>query len=491
MASTSTGLHRLKLSATCVAVALNAICANGVLTFPLMAPALAQRMKFTQLQLTSIVVAGMIGQYPLSPLIGKLVDYYGPWLCSLIASVLFSSAFSLLSWEFSNTPDDIEIASPTSFRRLVVYFAMAGCATAFSYFSALFAASKNFPKLIGMASGFSNVTFGMSPLFLSLLATTFYTNADTGLDVAGFSAFLALLCGGVNLFGTLALHTPNLRATQQPPAESGLETGSEPDETTSLLSGAPKGPLVELLAVPVEEPKTGSMLDLLKDPYFCVLFVLLALILGSCEMVISNIGTIVLSLPLSSADAAVTQVPASEVMIASQVRLLAISNTLCRLFVGPLADYFSPVASYLPNGVYCFTRKHHASRVLYLTAGAAVLVISFVWTEIGIRSQNAIWALTLGVGMVNGCIFTIIPGILSSIWGLENVGRNFGVAVYAPFFGTPIFSFLYSFVAESHSNGGICKGVDCWRFTFWVNTAAVSLAFFLSLLLWKKWRYRV
>jgi hypothetical protein len=76
--------------------------------------------------------SGMIGQYPLSPLVGKLVDYYGPWLCSLIASVLFSSAFSLLSWEFSNTPDDIEVASPTSFRRLVVYFAMAGSATAFS-----------------------------------------------------------------------------------------------------------------------------------------------------------------------------------------------------------------------------------------------------------------------------------------------------------------------------------------------------------------------
>jgi hypothetical protein len=122
-------------------------------------------------------------------------------------------------------------------------------------------------------------------------------------------------------------------------------------------------------------------------------------------MVISNIGTIVLSLPPSSADAVV---PASEVVIASQVRLLAISNTLCRLFVGPLADYFSPVASYLPNGVYCFARKHHASRVLYLIAGAGILVISFVWTEIGVRSQSTIWALSLGVGMVNGGVFNIM-----------------------------------------------------------------------------------
>ena len=33
------------------------LCAGGVLTFPLMSPALATRMKFTQPQLTSIVLA--------------------------------------------------------------------------------------------------------------------------------------------------------------------------------------------------------------------------------------------------------------------------------------------------------------------------------------------------------------------------------------------------------------------------------------------------
>jgi len=32
------------------------LCAGGVLTFPLMSPALAARMKFTQPQLTSIVL---------------------------------------------------------------------------------------------------------------------------------------------------------------------------------------------------------------------------------------------------------------------------------------------------------------------------------------------------------------------------------------------------------------------------------------------------
>lgn len=74
----------------------------------------------------------MVGQYPLSPLVGKLIDSYGPWLCSFIASVLFSSAFSLFAWEYNNTPADIETSSPASLQRLVIYFAMIGCGTSFS-----------------------------------------------------------------------------------------------------------------------------------------------------------------------------------------------------------------------------------------------------------------------------------------------------------------------------------------------------------------------
>lgn len=150
------------------------------------------------------------------------------------------------------------------------------------YFSALFAASKNFPELIGIAAGFSNVAFGLSPLFLSLVATTFFTDEDTGLDVPRFVGCLAILCGLVNLLGAFTLNTPDLRVLKEPLSESDLE-GSEPDENTSLLSGSLKGPSVEVHVVPVEEPRQGAMADLFKDPYFWVLGVFLALTLGSVE----------------------------------------------------------------------------------------------------------------------------------------------------------------------------------------------------------------
>jgi len=82
-----------------------------------------------------------------------------------------------------------------------------------------------------------------------------------------------------------------------------------------------------------------------------------------------------------------------EITIATQVRLLAIANTLSRLLSGPLADILSPVARYLPSGVYCFTKKQRFSRVLFLSCSATILAFSFAWTEVAVRSQREIWVL--------------------------------------------------------------------------------------------------
>jgi len=126
-------LRRAQLAVTCCAIAANALCAGGIFTFPLISPALASHLKLTQPQLTTIVLAGMVGQYPLASIVGNCIDKYGPWACSLVSSVLFFFGFGLFSWEIANTPVDITHPSLTSFRRLTVFFFMAGLGTVFSY----------------------------------------------------------------------------------------------------------------------------------------------------------------------------------------------------------------------------------------------------------------------------------------------------------------------------------------------------------------------
>lgn len=108
------------------------------------------------------------------------------------------------------------------------------------------------------------------------------------------------------------------------------------------------------------------------------------------ETVQSNIGSITLSLsPASSTTSEIS----SEAAIATQVRLFAIANTASRPLAGALADILSPVARYLPSGMYCFAKKQRFSRVLFLSLAAVILAISFVWTEAFVRTQRAICVL--------------------------------------------------------------------------------------------------
>ena len=146
----------------------------------------------------------------------------------------------------------------------------------FSFFSLLFAATKNFPNLIGVASSASMVMFGLSPLFLSLFATNVFTDPQSGLDLTQYLTFLALVGGIVNLFGACVLTVPD--------GHTGLETADDEseatiDETTSLLSG-PRKCDEEVHVIAVKEPDEVSLVDLVKDPYFWVLFAFASITIG-------------------------------------------------------------------------------------------------------------------------------------------------------------------------------------------------------------------
>lgn len=77
------------------------------------------------------------------------------------------------------------------------------------------------------------------------------------------------------------------------------------------------------------------------------------------------------------------------------------------------------------------------------------------------------------------------PSIVASLWIGPSAGRNFGIVTYAPFIGTPLFSYLYAFISASYKSddGSVCTGTRCWRTTFWITTSTSVLAFILTLIL--------
>jgi len=449
-------------------------------------------MKLTQPQLTTIALAGMVGQYPFAAFVGKLLDRHGPRACSLLAALLFSTGFGLFSWVIAHTPDTIEKPSSASFRALAVCFCLSGLATVLSYFSFVFSATKAFPRYMGVASGTSMAIFGFSPLLLSAIASRYFTYPDTGLNVTYFLAFLAILNGAVHLFSGLCMqgtdHIVPISATIEDPQPSSssvsiavVEDVEEAERRPLMTNKRPSSELdFPLFCVP--EPQNGSVTDLLRDPSFWLLTLIVAVVLGTAETVMANLGSIFVSLS-----------PKDGTSVSTQVQLLSATNTLSRLIVGPLADFVSPVASYLHSGIWSFPRKQHVSRIAFLTGAALLSTGTFLWLVIHVRTQEAMWLLSTGVGIVYGTTFTILPGILSSIWGLPNLGRNFGIISYAPFFGTTLFSYVYAFVAAENTptTETACKGVECWLSTFWFSAVMTLLAACGSGVLWVRWKGRV
>ncbi|KAF7304808.1 MFS general substrate transporter [Mycena kentingensis (nom. inval.)] len=425
------------------------LLAGGVFTFPLLSPVLAERL--SQPQLTSIVLAGMAGQYPLTPLVGAVIDRHGPRWCSLIASVLFCVAFGGFAFQTEGM-----LTSPTpppsaTLYLLVVWFAFAGFATVFAYFSSLFAATRMFSEYPGAAAGVVMALFGLSPLFLSFVASTVFTRES--LDLVGFLRFLSIATGVVLFTGAWTLPSK---------ADSKSET-AEPSEQTPLLGDA-AGPI------------TNSVWSLLRDPYFWFLFFVLTVTLGPCEMIISNVGTIVTSLPPVAGGSSLAAA-------ASQVKILSICNTLTRLVTGPFADFVSPIRNLQT------LHRHHISRAAFLVLPASILGLAFGWMQLCARSQGDVWILSAGTGIAYGATFTVLPSIISAIWGAKNQGRNFGIVVFAPLTGTTIFSYLFAFVVKRNtSEDEICRGSGCWRITFGVAAALQLVAVALSLLLWRRWR---
>lgn len=124
------------------------------------------------------------------------------------------------------------------------------------------------------------VMYGLSPLFLSFFATNIFTDPHSGLDLTKYLTFLALLGGTVNLIGACVLTVPESNAVLET-TDGGSEASI--DETTSLLFG-PRKQDEEVHVTAVQEPDELSLANLLRDPYFCVLFVFMSLTIGCVSL---------------------------------------------------------------------------------------------------------------------------------------------------------------------------------------------------------------
>jgi len=456
---------KLELFFTCACIGANALCAGAIFCFPLLAAPLGVNLRLSQAQLSTIALAGMMGQYPFGPIWGMLADRCGPWACSLCASVLFALSFALFSTTVSAPA---AATSSTTYLLLVFYFFLAGLGTVASYFSFIFSASKVFPRNSGFATGVVTAVFGFSPFVLSVIATTYFTDIETGaVNVAGFTKFLAMRLGLVHAISAIGLRAVPREGEPKPEDTEGAS------ETSPLLASK------TLEQRQQEEAARDSAFAVLCDHQFWMLTLIVVICIGSAEMVMTNIGTIAISLSTSTL-----------VSAPLQVRLISASNTISRLITGPLADYLSPMSMSSSEAVVLpLAGARTMSRSVFVCSFAIIMTASYLWMAFGVSTESGIWALSLGIGASYGGLWTILPGLVADFWGTRHSGRNFGIVSYAPFLGTPLFTYLYASISDrSRGEETICQGAGCWLTTFRICAGATGLAAISSILLWRQRR---
>jgi hypothetical protein len=130
-------------------------------------------------------------------------------------------------------------------------------------------------------------------MFISILASKFFSHPDEGLDVTRFLQFLALFCGAVHLFGAFTLHIIPLPEDPLSVALEDPEGSVHIDEQTALLHGKRnRTPEVETGIVVASPVKGSSVVDLAKDHYFWALAFVLFVILGSVSVLSRITGLI-------------------------------------------------------------------------------------------------------------------------------------------------------------------------------------------------------
>jgi len=201
--------------------------------------------------------------------------------------------------------------------------------------------------------------------------------------------------------------------------------------------------------------------------------------LGSSEMIIGNIGTVVTSILPRGAHASRA--------LSNQVQLLSVANTLSRLASGPLIDLFCPEPT--PRA----RRKFTVSRLAFVVAGGIIQVGCYAYMSFFTKSEKQVWVLSLGIGTAYGLIWTVVPGIVKVIWGEANLGRNFGMLSYAPCLGTTLWTYLFVFNVEREGDPGQdhCMGSKCWQTTFRICLIVIAVVVVSLFQLWRKLGDRV
>ncbi|GAA5931957.1 uncharacterized protein JCM15063_001084 [Sporobolomyces koalae] len=504
-----------------IAALANCITAGSINTFPLWSTPLARSLHLTSSQLNLLASSAILGEYAMAGPWGAIADSYGPGAVSIGAGVCFGIGYGLLGL-VAKVGAQLDKQGKENNHLLWVllcgtYF-LAGCGVAASYFSAMIASTKSIPaRHSGLAIGVPCAVFGLSPLFLTSLASFFTTTwdrfpeppgtAQVELDPGKWLLFLAAMLALVNGIGGFFLKElpwqedqdqldPAKRDSQRMEAERQPEDPVATERTALLPARASQdqtdSPSSAIEGHQPEALDPQTLRQFVSTPRFWLFGSLILLSTGPVEMYMASLGQILESLLAISASTTST---ASHALQArkNHIAVLAIANTFSRLGVGAVSDYLSTPAREGERP------KRRISRLVFLFGACATLAASYAWGGTGLGSEQGLWVITIVNGFSYGAIFTLSPAIVRSCWPVDNFGRNWGLLTWFSAIGALIFTPLFGILRDMATGTSapltliteVCAASSCYRPIFVVSAVSAGAAGGVVLLLWRKWNLLV
>ena len=467
------------------------------------------------------------------PLFGYLCDRYSPPPLSLLSSILFGGGYLLAAFTYRSgaPPDAVHGGSGWPFGIMILAFVGIGSGTSCMYLSAVATCAKNFAqaKSRGFMLAVPIAAFGLSGMWQSQVgANLLYERLPNGqkgdVDVFRYFLFLGCTLFAVGLVGALGLRIVDeedlIDRGMEELERSGLLQESDffrsqngdsrhrgygtldngADDTASDSESNLDLHLSEsmILKKQAEEErlrrKKSWLLNyethaFLTDRTMWLLASGFFLLTGPGEAYINNLGTIIPT--LTPVHRMYSSPPAGRP--STHVSIIALTSTVARLLTGTLSDLFAPTSS-----SDCSPPRTSFSRLTLLLPSAVLLFFSFFVLALPplVPSNPPLFlASSALLGLGYGASFSLVPIIISVVWGAENFATNWGVVAMMPAGGAAVWGIVYSLGysrAAVPGEGGEteCKGADCFQGWAWGCAASVGLAIVLWLFAWKNWRRR-
>ncbi|KAI1813076.1 major facilitator superfamily domain-containing protein [Poronia punctata] len=519
-----------------VSAFVGALGAGSITVFSLYGHLFQSRLHYTQFQINGIASTMNIATYMPVPIVGYMIDRFGPSPLSLLSSFLLGGGYALAAAMYHKGVGQVErhANSQSTFVPMILAFVAIGVGTSCLYISAVTTCAKNFGKgkYRGMMLVAPITAFGLSGMVTSQAASRLlYETQPDGtkgdVNVFYFFVWLSIILAVVGLVGAFTLRIVDeddlIDDAVEELERSGLLEESEffrhrADPSYGTVSqhstldgddGAPETHAVE----PPRDDKHDDMYAKLKkawllnaetraflgDPTMWFFAISFWLIIGPGESFINNLGTVIGTLVSPSAN---SNVPTA----ATHVSIMATVSTVARLVVASLSDLLSPspqsphIQTGMARSDLVPQQRFRVSRVvLYFVSALVFSVGSLVLASGAVQEHpGRFWIVSGSIGAGYGAVFSLTPIIVTIIWGVENFGTNFGIIAVTPAIGSVMWGLIYSAVyqAGAHKSASLengdgadedvlCYGKQCYATTFWAMTASIWIGASMILLAWK------